>query len=93
MKAQDIYHKIKEVADPYHAYTDQMVAISKWVESDFDYNPHKIKSRQIDMFIPDASRRDELLSAFSWVSLIGEQFFDGNHTIEELVDAYLKTKK
>lgn len=42
MKAQDIYHKIKAIAEDYHAYTDQLVAIAKWIEAEFDYNPQKL---------------------------------------------------
>ena len=38
------------------------------------------------------SRRSELLSAFSWVSLIGEQFFDSSKTVDDMVDAYQKSR-
>jgi hypothetical protein len=41
MKAEEIYLKIREIAKPYHAYTDQFIAIAKWVEARFDYNPQK----------------------------------------------------
>ena len=39
MEARDIYHKMRAIAEPIHAYTDQMVAIAKWIEAEFDYNP------------------------------------------------------
>lgn len=32
--------------------------------------------------------RKELIKAFSWVSMIGEQFFDSKKSIEEMVDIY-----
>jgi hypothetical protein len=38
------------------------------------------------------SRRSELLSAFSWVSSIGEQFFDSSKTVDDMVDAYQKSR-
>lgn len=41
MEARDIYNKMKAIAEPHHAYTDQFVAISKWIEAEFTYNPHK----------------------------------------------------
>lgn len=43
--------------------------------------------------IPDVSRRSELLAAFSWVSSIGEQFFDSSKTVEDMVDTYLKSRQ
>ena len=46
------------------------------------------KEQVLDLF--DVSRRSELLSAFSWVSCIGEQFFDPKLDTEALVDAYEK---
>lgn len=45
MKAQDIYHRMKAIAEDYHAYTDQLTAIAKWIESEFDYNPNQNKVR------------------------------------------------
>ena len=41
----------------------------------------------------DVSGRSELLSAFSWVSSIGEQFFDSGKTVEDMVDSYLKSRQ
>ena len=38
------------------------------------------------------SRRSELLSAFSWVSSIGEQFFDSSKTVDDMVDIYQKNR-
>lgn len=54
MKARDIYLKIRTIADPYHAYADQMVAIAKWIESEFDYNPQKLR----DNFNPCPSKHE-----------------------------------
>jgi hypothetical protein len=45
------------------------------------------------LHISDDSKRSELLDAFAWVSSIGEQFFDSSKTVEDLVDAYLKSRK
>lgn len=42
--------------------------------------------------IHDVVRRSELLSAFSWVSSIGEQFFDSSKTVDDMVDAYQKSR-
>jgi len=39
------------------------------------------------------SRRSELVSAFSWISSIGEQFFDNSKTVEDMVDAYEKSRQ
>lgn len=39
------------------------------------------------------SRRSELLSAFGWVSCIGEQFFDPKLDTTDLVDAYEKSRQ
>ena len=33
MKAEDIYKEIRKIAEPYHSYDDQMVAIARWMES------------------------------------------------------------
>ena len=44
MKAEEIYHKMKAIAEPHHAYDDQMVAIAKWIEAEFDYNPKKLRT-------------------------------------------------
>jgi hypothetical protein len=42
MKAQDIYHKMRAIAEDYHAYTDQLTAIAMWIEAEFEYNPQKL---------------------------------------------------
>lgn len=42
---------------------------------------------------PLVSQQRELLAAFSWVSSIGEQFFDSSKTVEDMVDAYLKSRQ
>lgn len=36
MKAEQIYKKIKEIANPIHSHQDQMMAISKWIEDEFE---------------------------------------------------------
>lgn len=41
MKAENVYHTIKAIANQYHAHDDQMVAIAKWVEQEFDHKPGK----------------------------------------------------
>lgn len=41
MEARDIYNKMRAIAEPHHAHTDQFVAISKWIEAEFTYDPHK----------------------------------------------------
>lgn len=42
MKAQDIYHKMRAIAEDYHAYTDQLTAIAMWIEAEFEYKPQKL---------------------------------------------------
>jgi hypothetical protein len=58
MKAQDIYHKMRAIAEDYHAYTDQLTAIAKWIEAEFDYNPQKLangaNTSERQLTIPDA---------------------------------------
>lgn len=44
MKAEDIYYKMRAIADVHYAYTDQLEAIAKWIESEFDYRPKQKKS-------------------------------------------------
>jgi hypothetical protein len=60
MKAQDIYHKMRAIAEDYHAYTDQLIAIAKWIEAEFDYNPQKLANganmRERQLTIPDVSK-------------------------------------
>lgn len=41
MEAKDIYDTMRVITEPIHAYSDQMVAIAKWIEAEFDYNPLK----------------------------------------------------
>ena len=36
MKAEQIYKKIKEIINTIHSHQDQMVAISKWIEDEFE---------------------------------------------------------
>lgn len=40
-EARKIYNIMKAIAEPIHAYNDQMVAIAKWIESEFEYKPQK----------------------------------------------------
>ena len=41
MEAREIYHVLKSIIEPIHAHNDQMVAIAKWIEAEFEYKPHK----------------------------------------------------
>lgn len=41
MDARNIYHKIRAIAEPIHAWEDQMIAVAKWIESEFEYKPDK----------------------------------------------------
>ena len=41
MEARKIYHVLKSIVDPIHAHSDQMAAIAKWVEAEFEYKPQK----------------------------------------------------
>ncbi len=46
MEAKEIYLKIKrEITKGLYAYNDQIAAISKWIESEFDYRPEKQNER------------------------------------------------
>lgn len=36
MKAEQIYKKIKEIIHPIHSHQDQMMAIAKWIEEEFE---------------------------------------------------------
>jgi hypothetical protein len=42
MKAKEIYHVLQSIVAPIHAHQDQMVAIAKWIESEFEYKPEKV---------------------------------------------------
>lgn len=41
IKALDIYHKLRAIVEPIHKHGDQMVAIAKWIDSEFEYKPFK----------------------------------------------------
>ena len=59
MKAQDIYHKMRAIAEDYHAYTDQLTAIAMWIEAEFEYKPQKLansaNTSEGQLTIPDVS--------------------------------------
>ena len=61
MKAQDIYHKMRAIAEDYHAYTDQLTAIAMWIEAEFEYKPQKLANgtntseRQLTMPVDSGS--------------------------------------
>jgi hypothetical protein len=72
MKAQDIYHKMRAIAEDYHAYTDQLTAIAMWIEAEFEYKPQKqangTNTSERQLTIPDVSNRRELLIAYGeWI--------------------------
>lgn len=76
-----------------HPMTEQRLGLdSGHVIVDRDAWEHARK-QGLNLHIPDVSRRSELLAAFSWVSSIGEQFFDSSKTVEDMVDAYLKSRQ
>jgi hypothetical protein len=60
MKAQDIYHKMRAIAEDYHAYTDQLTAIAKWIEAEFEYKPQKLangaNTSKRQLTIPNVSK-------------------------------------
>ena len=51
------------------------------------------KYRELALRQPPVSRRSEVLAALSWVSSIGELFFDSSKTVEDMVDIYLKSRQ
>lgn len=72
MKAQDIYHKMRAIAEDYHAYSDQLTAIAMWIEAEFEYKPQKLangaNTSEGQLTIPDVSNRRELLIAYGeWI--------------------------
>ena len=72
MKAQDIYHKMRAIAEDHHAYTDQLTAIAMWIEAEFEYKPQKLangaNTSERQLTIPDVSNQRELLIAYGeWI--------------------------
>ena len=59
MKVQDIYYKMKAIAEDYHVYTDQLTAIAKWIEAEFEHKPQKQangdNTGERQLTIPDVS--------------------------------------
>ena len=41
MEAREIYHVLQSIIEPIHAHDDQIVAIAKWIEAEFEYKPQK----------------------------------------------------
>ncbi len=35
MKSKEIYKEIRRITDEHHAYVDQMLAVAKWIKSEF----------------------------------------------------------
>jgi hypothetical protein len=95
MKAQDIYHRMRAIAEDYHAYTDQLTAIAKWIEAEFEYKPKKLANRtntsERQLTIPAVSGQSELLLAFV------EHIKKDNELTETVnandVDAFLKSQQ
>jgi hypothetical protein len=46
MTTEEIYKRIRAIADGYHSYSDQMMAITKWIESELN-KPQEDKSKRI----------------------------------------------
>ena len=57
MKARDIYNTMRAIAEEHHAYTDQLIAIAKWIETEFEYKPQKLangaNTSERQLTIPD----------------------------------------
>jgi len=89
MKTEDIYKKIRAIAEDYHAYTDQLMAIAKWIETNFkDKSQNNTNEKQtIKMKFKDApvgARFKYPDSDEIWVkinSYIKSAFNDGNGLI------------
>jgi hypothetical protein len=66
MKTKDIYYKMRAIAEPYHEYADQIAAIAKWIESEFDYNPQKKITINTDRFmLPSDKQMIEIAVLFN----------------------------
>lgn len=94
MKAQNIYHKMRAIAEDYHAYTDQLTAIAKWIEVEFEYKPQKLandaNTSEGQLTIPDVINRRELLIDFCQ-SMQCHLIATEQNKIENGVDDYLKS--
>ncbi len=42
MKTREIYRALKSIVEPIHTHSDQMEAIAKWIEAEFEYKPQKL---------------------------------------------------
>jgi len=51
-----------------------------------EYHESEVKKLGISLV---SQQRELLILAFGWVSCIGDQFFDPNRTVEEMVDTFL----
>lgn len=78
MDAKTIYYALRSIVEPIHSYDDQMVAISKWIEAEFTYNP----DRKIEKAAP------ELLEACK-ISLICQ--VSNRLIIQELLEKTIKS--
>ena len=86
MKAQDIYHKMRAIAEDYHAYTDQLAAIAMWIEAEFEYKPQKLangaNTSERQLTIPVVSS-----SAVRYTKKLDQDWDDDIYTVEEWIRA------
>ena len=71
MEARSIYYTMRGIAEPIHGYADQIAAIAKWVESEFNYNPQK-KAKDVNLRLVSIKDKIDILKSQLLISSISE---------------------
>lgn len=56
MKTEQICKKIKEIIYPIHSHQDQMMAIVKWIEAEFEPKPDRTCDHRKRQYIPELKK-------------------------------------
>ena len=60
MNAEQIYHKLQEIAERNYVHSDQMVEIAKWIEAEFEHRPSHIPKGEYKVVLRGSPEVEEL---------------------------------
>ena len=88
MKARDIYHVLKSIVEPIDTHNDQIIAIAKWIESEFTYNPSK-QSGDDRVYLGDLDCGTLTFTECNEINSLEVELKDGSiHIIKGIKESY-----
>lgn len=86
-----LYKQIRQITEKHHAYSDQMMELAIWIDTEFEQKGKRTVQQQSDSNcnIPLVSNRRELLIAYNKHILDRLTEYEGDEICDNMVDEFI----